>query len=441
MPQSALSSNDWRRLAAPLLAFALAGCAGSEALSLVREGRLPEARVAYGETLDQGDVSGARARELAQEVLLRDVNGAEGAAGARTLRAVARCASHLANALSDKASGTDAAAAEAALVRIESGADAEERARIAARRGEPLFRAAGTRALVEGGDAGEPRRAAFLDADPAVRRAALGASADARDARDTEPLIEAARVDPDPFARTLAVRALGRIGGDRVVLAFADMYATADEPLRQGIVAAWSAPACFDVGGRTALLRVNDDRGAPAIAAAHALLSHGGGGAADAAARLARAIDEGPSRDRVYAIAVAPLGDEGVRAALRGAAQDGDEPVRVAALARLYEAELTAGGADGARRRDLENQLVRVAEGETESARAAQRALARGGFRGLLPRLLRDAVSKDPGRRADAGEQLVELGELPRAAALAMDGEPSVRARVACAVLTAPERD
>lgn len=440
MRSIASRSNELLRVC--LLVSSLgAGCAGSQATTLVREGRLTEARTAYAEDLAEGDASDERARELAREVLLRDVRGAKGAAGVATLRAVARCARHVGDALADKASGGDETAGEAALLRLEAGADASERATYAARRGEPAFRVAGTRALVLHGPEGVARRAAFQDPDPAVRRAALAAAAEAAEPADVEALLEVARVDPEPLAQSLALRALGRIGGDRVSLALADRYVTADETLRQGIVAAWSSPACFDAGGRTELLRVADGEGAPAIAAAHALVSHGGAGAADATARLARAIDEGLSRDRLYALAVAPLRDAGVAKAVRAAAEDADEPVRIAALSRLYEASAAEGGANAAERKSAEVELLRVGEADTASARTARRALALAHHPRLLPWLTRDAASRDASKRAEAGELFVELGDLAQAAALTLDGELLVRARVACAVLSAPVRD
>jgi hypothetical protein len=436
----ASTSRDLLRVCV-LASFVATGCAGSRASSLVRDGRLTDARAAYAEDLAAGESSDERARELAREALLRDVRGAQGLAGVATIRAVARCARHFGETLADKATGSDATAAEAALVRLENGPAEAERASYAARRSEPTFRIPGTRALVLRGAEGAARRGAFLDPDPAVRRAALAAAAEAADSADVDALLEAARVDPEPLAQSLALRALGRIGGDRVILALADRYVTADEPLRQGIVAAWSSPACFDAGGRSELLRVSDGAGAPAIAAAHALLSHGGAGAGDAAARLARAIDEGPARDRLYALNVAPLADVGVARAVRLAAEDAQEPVRIAALAKLYGAAAAEGGATAAERKVAEAELLRVGETDTTSARTARFTLAQAHHPRLATWLARDSASKDANERAEAGELFVELGDLPRAAALALDMEHTVRARVACAVLSAPERD
>src|SRR5204863_8001511 len=93
------------------------------------------------------------------------------------------------------------------------------------------------------------------------------------DRADRRALLEAARLDPNPLARALASRALGDIADDEVVLALRDLYARADESLRQSIVEAWGQKQAAASGGIRELLRVaENERGTAPIEAGWVLL-------------------------------------------------------------------------------------------------------------------------------------------------------------------------
>src|SRR5262249_54158437 len=113
---------------------------------------------------------------------------------------------------------------------------------VKAEHGSAAWRATAARAVVGEGD-GPKRRTLILDGDQDVRIAALRASADVADAEDTSAVLEAARLDPHPLARTVAIRAAGAIGGERVVLALKDVWAGADEGSRHAIADAWATRA------------------------------------------------------------------------------------------------------------------------------------------------------------------------------------------------------
>lgn len=420
-------------------ALCASGCAGSGALTALRAGQIEDARRSLAAEVSTGDISEDETRDLAAAMLARDIAAARGGAGALVIARTAACARFVDDDLAEKAGGNDASANEAAMARMGAGlASAEDKTSYAARRGEPLMAPSAARALVFGPDA-TARRALWLSGDPAVRRGALRASIEAMDPGDRDGLLEAARLDPDPVARGLAIRALGQLGGDRVVLGLADRWANADEIERQAIVDAWATPGCFEAGGARELLRVVDGSdGAPAIAAASALARLGGAGNEAALATLVRNIEGGLARDRIYAMLVAPLGHAAARQAIVEAQNDAEASVAMTAKSRLFEAPEAQGGASAKERTTLEKELLTAAEGETRQALAARGTLARAGARAVLPILEKALGSKDAAVRANAASGLVDLGEIAKVAPLVLDADVGVRVEVACHVVRAP---
>ena len=66
---------------------------------------------------------------------------------------------------------------------------------------------------------------------------------DAADAEDLPAVLEAARLDPEPEARLMAIQAAGGIGTRDAVLALKDLWPRGDEEVRLAIVGAWAAAA------------------------------------------------------------------------------------------------------------------------------------------------------------------------------------------------------
>jgi hypothetical protein len=311
------------------------------------------------------------------------------------------------------------------------------------------FRAVGARALW-GSEDGELRRKLFLDGDQAVRLAALRAAERAASAADTDALLDAARVDPFPMARTVAVRAAGAIGGERIVLALKDLWAAADPTLRQAIADAWGTPASIDAGGRRELSWAADTQGgAPAIAAAYALVraaNHAapipaGPGVADALGVIERAMKSGVTHERTFAITIAPLSVPALQKAVIEASNDTDEEVALAAVSRRLDTTFLQGGASAADRpAPIATLLTAASSGEKMRGLVARNTLARAGAREVLPLLDKEASSSDAQARKAAGTAFVALGELPRAAVLAADADARVRDGVACSLLTRAAR-
>jgi HEAT repeat protein len=282
------------------------------------------------------------------------------------------------------------------------------------------------------------RRRLIADPDEEVRRNALHAAIEAADPEDTEAVIEAARVDPSPAARTEAIRAAGALGGARVVLALKDLWPRAEGPVREAIVEAWSARRTLESGGRRELGWVIDtQRGVPAVLAAAAVVRAGGEGSAEAAGAVERAIKDGPTADRLRAIELAPFDLPSVREALAKAESDPDEAVAAAAMGRRLEAPVNKGGAggSGADRDALVAKLLPIASGTGTGASVARAVLARARVAQVVPILERDGTAADAGTRAEAGRSLAVAGDLGRAAVVAADPEPRVRVAVACAIL------
>ncbi|HZF51882.1 MAG TPA: HEAT repeat domain-containing protein [Polyangiaceae bacterium] len=457
-------SSRFRRVArvarvarAAIAAVGLLGCGASPALRAAEDGNLPELKRAIEGEARRGELDADEARDIARTIAAAEAENAAGSVGADRIRELLPCAKEIAGSLERRAEVNDEVGAVAALGLLEEGlvsleeigprALAAANARASGGAGgleaaaAAAWRAVRARSLKEPGD-GQERRRSMLDGDEGVRVAAIRAAVDAADPSDTDALIEAARVDPNPLARTLAVRALGAIGGERVVLALKDIWALADEPRRQVITTSWAAPGAIEAGGRRELLLVAEtQKGTLSIAAAIALGRVGGAGSASAIGVLARAIEAGPTRDRIYAINVSPLHAQPIREAILKAQADTDEAVALAAIARRLETLGEGGAKPGTpERKAIVAKLLKIAASDSPLAMRARGSLARARVREVIPLLERQVTSKSVDAREAAGLSLARMGEgeLPRAVVLVADPEPRVRTSVACAILNAP---
>lgn len=417
------------------------GCAASPALRAAEVHDLKALAREIEGARKQGSVDEGEARAIAKAVAVHEIENAKGDEGTKTLEAWSRCARVLDGAIEARSRGSDDIAASAAQTRLEDGRLSPDDAReLALRSGlSPAWRTVETRALIRAGD-GSARRARLLDGDQAIRAAALRASADAGDPGDTEALLEAARLDPYPLARTLAVRAVAKTsGGEHAVLALRDLWNQADEDLRQSIADAWGTERNIDAGGRRELhWAAEHGRGAAAIAAAGALSRWKGEGWNEAIGVLTRAIQDGPTKDRVFAIGVAPAHEPPIEEALRKAIDDKDDAVAVAASWRL----LGGIGRDIPEAKDRKAILTRLlgfAKEPTTRGFQAQKALARAGERGILPFLDKQVGLADTRARETTGVAFVDLREWGKAVGFVADADQGVRAAVACAILEAPK--
>lgn len=422
-----------------LLLFAATGCGASSAVRAAEGGQLADLGRLLAEEIRRGALDEDEARAVARALAEGEIRRSAPPAGADRLRELRPCARHVEDALLDRAGGADVTAAVAAMILIDTGlADLEERrehADLMARSTDPgiavAFRAVHARTLLGEGD-GAARRERLVDGDEEVRMAALRAAILAGEPGDREAVLEAARLDPNPLARALAIRAASMIGGEAVALALRDLWVLADERAREAIAEAWASPLILDAGGRKQLLWViSTQQGAPAIAAARALARDGEAAAPEAIGVLVRAIESGPTKDRVYAIRAIPLRGEVARAAIARARSDQDDAVAMAALLRDLDEPPNEPARGAAIKR-----LLKLAEGGATRALQAKGALARAGAREIAPILLRDAKAREPHLREEAGVDLIALGEWARAAPLLADPEPRVRTVVACALLS-----
>ncbi|WP_437588046.1 hypothetical protein [Sorangium sp. So ce1000] len=430
---------------AGLLSFAaVTGCASSASLRAAEAGRFDELRRTLSDELRRGALDSVHTRAIARAVAEGEIARATPPTGVERLRELRTCARALEDALAERAAGSDAVATAAAMMLLEAGltdpGSVKRYASEAAAGRSPdetaALRALETRALVTSED-GAARRSRMLDGDQEVRVSALRAAIVAADPSDREALIEAARLDPYPLARTLAIRAAGALGGREVVLALRDVWTLADEPGREAIAEAWATPRALGDGGRAQLLwAISTQRGAPAIAAARAVVRAGGEAAGQAVSVLIGAIRSSQSRDRVYAILSAPLEDPAVRSALIEAQGDPDEAVVFAVRSRQVDAP--ARDVAARERSAAIAWLMKLAAGTSTRAVLARGVLARAGIRAAVPLLERDLRSREIPVREAAVAGLVALGEIPRAATLLGDAEPQVRTSVACAILGAP---
>lgn len=447
-PRSArtpLARYALRSIAAALLSMAATGCGATPVARAVLGGRMDEVRAAVVKEIERGRFGITDAAALARALLRSDVAHARGHEDEARLWALRSCARPIDDAFEKRSALTDPLGPIATRVRMEAGTVSVNAYRrwATASPGDPnaAWRSLGARSLA-GSDDGDLRRALTADPDEDVRRAALRAALRAVDPKDTEAVLEAARLDPAPGVRSLAVRVAGALGGDRVVIALKDLWPHTDGPTREAIAAAWASPACLASGGARELAwAMSTERGLPAIAAALALLNAKDTTVAtdrtDATFVVERAVLTGSTADRVRAIEGAPLAIAAISSAVAKAESDHDEAVAAAALAHRLEASPRAGGIEqGTAEYDARvSRLLTLAANNGPGAADAKGILARLGVQRLSPYLLRDGAASNPRLRAEAGTALTLLGDLPHAAVIAADADPQVRATVSCAIL------
>lgn len=420
-----------------ILVPATLGCASSPALQAAQSHDLPALAKAITEANKRGAIDDAEAKDIARAVAEHEVTHGDDKKAEDAVVAFGRCVRPLAEAFELRAQGTNDLAAAAALARVDGGvADADEARSLAGRSAlSAAWRAVEARSLVFTED-GDKRRERMRDGDQEVRVAALRAAAEAIDAQDLESLLEAARLDPHPLARSLAIRAVSSgPGTERAVIALRDLWSGADEIVRQAIADAWGAPRLVDVGGRRELIwAAETQRGMPALAAAGALAQLTGEGVSEAIGVLVRTIEDGPPNERIFALGLAPLSDPFALKAVDKAAEDKDDVIAVTAAWR----KLTASGQlapSDKDRKALVKRLFEIAKSDSTRALQAQKALAAAGEKDVVPLAEKGLSSKDPVTREASGHVFVMLGQTPKAVVLVADNELSVRASVACAVL------
>jgi hypothetical protein len=455
-----------------LLIVSQMGCASSPALRAARAGDWDTLRSVLTAERAKRRLDAALVQRLAKAVASREIAGARGADAVSRIEDVKACTLQLRDALVDRAKNAggneDPAAGAATLALLDGGPrvarsiDRKNLVGRAAPASDPYWRAAAARASES-----PERRRFFNDPDERVRLAALHGALEKPSDDEREPLVEVARLDPNPLARSLAMRALGTIGGERIVLALVDLYERADSELRVSVVDAWAMPACLKAGSERHLLRVaqSPDGGLATLSAATTLTATNNEAASIGLQMLLRAASEGSSTERVLAIGRLPLRAEAmavtataeqtgtgtgtgtadrtrtalaktrerdafaakreqVEKAIEKAASSEDKAVRIAALVRM--AELPAW-------RDRAAQELRALS--NQGSRAALMGLAQIGDRTALDPLRRELANAGPETRLSIGRALMRLGGTTEAADLLGDRDAHVRTSGACAIL------
>ena len=340
------------KLHSAALCALLAGCAVPPAVSAARRGDVAATARAIEPDWRAGRLGNDDAVRIAHAVAENVLHSAKGDDARERVRDLRTCASALVSELEDRKKTHDAAGAEAAMALLDIGELSDGDAREWLHDASDDWRAVGVRGLVRERDT-DARARALLDPSAKVRRAAMRASAEAKAAGDVPGLLEAARVDPDLLARSEAVRAIARIDPPSVDVArrLHDLWSASDDALREDIARAWISPNLAAAGGAEELRLLLAAGHGPGVVNAAALIAMGmrmSGSAKptafddetikSATALLVRTIDEAPRRDRMLAIAMAPLSNDEIRAAMKRAMEPtNDLETREAAASRLLE--------------------------------------------------------------------------------------------------------
>jgi hypothetical protein len=415
-----------------LIFLVLAGCASTPGLGAAERGDYATLKKDLAPDYSAGKLTNDEAARIARAVASYEISQASGDAGQKRVRELASCAHELDDPLSKRMKTRDAIGAEAALALLDSGELSKSDARDYVNDKDDAWRAVGARSLVEDDDAAA-REKSFVDPSPLVRRSAFRAAAEAADARDVPALAEAARLDPDGLARTSAVRAIARIGGKTAVDLLRDVWTHADEPLKDDIALAWSAPQSYDVGGREELrILIAQETGAGVIAAAGSVAREHWDDKemrASSLALLGRVIERGTERERLEALAISPLAPELLDSVHHASVDAGDSQVQVAAFGRLLENDHDHPTAVIA--------LEAFAAQHDDNASTARLILAQAGDTRIQAWIEADLRASSPRARIGAATALAAAGRSARGALLLADADPEVRTRVSCTLLAA----
>ncbi len=417
-----------RWLVVALAAASTVACGTASVVQTALHGDLAQLKRQISETQKKGALDRSTSLQLATAVAGRELRSSKGPAAVDRVDALRACAGSLEPVLRERASKPDDVGARSALLLVDLGR--LDRADLVQRYSEAssgAWRAVAARSATGPRD-GRLRRHFLVDGDQRVRKAALRASLEAKDPADLDALLDAARLDPNPLLRSLAVRGVGAIGGQRAVLALKDLWAHSGDTARQSIVDAWAMPALYGAGGADELRNIAESGGSlAAIAAAEALSRKPGEDAQLGATLLARAIKDGTNTERRLAIQVAPVTDGDVQKALAAATKDTDPDIRVMALARSLG--VPAG------RKNATKELEKLAAGKGLVAIQARAALAAAHDAKVSGELSRQLGSKSPAQRRLAALGLIRLGDYSRAATALGDDDPDVRTSTACSML------
>ncbi len=422
-------------------------------MQAARKGDVVALRGAIAAADARGRLPLGQAADVARAVVTREIQSAPTLEYAvARMRDARACAFEVDDALAERAGGSDASGGEAALERVETGALGDPSAGGPTTSFDDRWRAVRAWGLTRSRDR-DARLRALVDGSPVVRRAAVRAIAVRADPNDEDALVEAARLDPNPLVRSAAVRTLWHLAGPPPDIAnrLRDLWTGAGEGLHHDIAVAFASPAVLRNGGREALAHLLAvTSGDDAVTVAGAVL-----GAdiddpplrAAAAGRLIFALAEGTGqRERIHAIAVAPIGRSAKQTAeetktlldaLRKGSKDEDADVRMAALGRLADAR---GGAPADDRTAAVQALEGLALPDPQTAMRGSRArllLAEAGDLRIQAWIEGDLRSPDNATRLGAVDALAALGRASRAAPLLADDDPSVRTRAACVILLA----
>jgi hypothetical protein len=410
-------------LGVALVLMTAAGCAVSPMVETARKPDYPKLAKEIEAAQKSGELSDGDVEDIALAIAEVEIRQAKDAEGEQLLLVFGGCAEQVEGELSARFDKGDDLGAVAGQLLLSSGVVSIDEYVDLALDGDarPAYKALGARGLIDSDDFGL-RRQLFLDLDERVRMNSLRAA------------MSAGRVDPYPAARAAAVRALGRIGGDRATVALKDLWLRADSRLKESIVDAYVASPTFEAGGREELVRIAESGGAANIAAAIALSRLALNDPKDRAANeialgvLVRAIKLGTREDRTFAMLMAPS-NEVVLEALREAKKDTDAGVALIALGRLAQV------GNEKEQKEAREKLLEIAKSDDSDKNRAMGELASLQDQRVVVLLEKELSAEAQFARAYAARHLVNLGEQKRAARLLADPQSYVRATVACSVL------
>jgi hypothetical protein len=376
--------------------------------------------------------------DVARAVLERELLSMPNDAAISRVNEVEACVPELEATFRELSERQDVVGAVATQVLLDEGlwqGDADSLVQRYATSTEPEWRAVAARSAVAAKHA-EFRRAAFLDGDLRVRRAALRAARDARSREDQDALMEAGRLDPDSVARRFALEALSVTAEHETLERLRDAWPYADESVRRQIVFAWGREHAFANGGHAELAWVlSTQSGIPQLAAAVVLLAHSEQtaehDAVAAEAVLVRGFTDGTADEQQFVARHAPRTPALVSAFADGL-KSSNQQTAVSAASVLVRGAAWRKPANEKLTELLSSKAPTIAEQARDALAAVRAPHVKAGLRSRMS-------ASDPSIRIAAATQLLayhRMGERGLGVELLMaDPDASVRTTVACEVI------
>ncbi len=407
----------------------LTSCSRPTWVKAARSGSLSELQSSVERSSREPSFGRRATRELATEILSRELSSADSVQPVTWVDELAPCARALQSQLRQRANKHDTIGGQCAELLIAGSTLAPHEATRYLADGSSTWRAVAARGAVSA-ELLAARQSALVDPAARVRRAALLAASRAPNQDELARLIELLRGDPEHDNRKLAAVALGAQGTREALLALRDQFPVAAAPLRLAVLDGLGLLARRLPEARNALTDLAQRDSGPLGLRASQLLLEQEPKSPVARSRLLQALRSADDLQQRQALELAQLDQPAELKEVSELASEPNESTAIAAMTRLLE--LPEG------RSQTGERLRVLSQRPNPTGFLARRAMA--GARLSSEPLARDLQQSGWAvERREAARMLWSVGDYVSVARALTDDAPEVRTAVACTVLATPE--